>query len=598
MSASLTIGIVVMILVIIVYAWLHYSHYNGAEGVNKEAGALNSIELASLDAYLEGNARTIPGGGCMDDFFAFIRNKHELVSMFAPMRFSPISRHERLMCLNFQFGLSYMITACLEQGGNTGYGYILGCVTIPVGILALILEYLASRDAKKLNDLKKNKVDIKELSEVKEAKENNVRIKLKTGVSDEYYLNQTSSEKCASCGQYVCLIIACVCWIIGFAVSASLESEEGFIGVWLVGLLQSYGYWFIYQPFIFCFKYCREEPFHFHEDQGTGCDAKTAELAKKMERIEPLSNEAIQEHLTSWADATCCYSSGPIDSLEISGCNGMPSYYYKFSSFGETRNKKSEHKPYHPGQPVDNQGAEPPLWEVNCPPDQDWKEHEKCVKVPHSEEVKQCHVCHGTGKVKCTRCGGKGTITVTREGNTSQQRCSSCGGSGEKKDPTCDGTGQLLWYKLLVAFFGAPSLDFIAEFSDLPDFLIKGEKGKEILNVEEKLCGPVALEQSPMLINKSKDFIQKHKTELGDDDRIRILKQKHTVTMIPIWECLLKNGDVTEVQVDDAEKAELNKDLFAHKFFIYGNDHRVYFPAYPAKCYCGNCMDGANCAIM
>jgi len=90
-----------------------------------------------------------------------------------------------------------------------------------------------------------------------------------------------------------------------------------------------------------------------------------------------------------------------------------------------------------------------------------------------------------------------------------------------------------------------------------------------------------------------KEFLKMHQDELAADARIRILKQRHRISMIPIWEVSLEQDEG-----DIEAKTDTGEDPFAGKLFIYGEDRRVYFPRYPQKCCCCNCMDGANCTVM
>mmetsp|Transcript_13412 Transcript_13412/g.26298 ORF Transcript_13412/g.26298 Transcript_13412/m.26298 type:complete len:578 (-) Transcript_13412:196-1929(-) len=577
-----------MIVVLVAYGILRYQHYSGRE---KQDSALTPIEFDSLCRYLDGKVHVIPGGTRCDNFSAYMRNRHELISLFAPMRFNPISRHERLLIINVQFGMSFMITAILTSAGLTEYFIVLFVVTVPVMIVGIFLDWLAKYEETQFRKMKEAHVDVRDAQAVVEAKSNNVRLKLKTDASEEYYVHMTENSQCAGCGQILFLVISVVMWIVGLAVSAGLDNESGFIIAWLLGLLPSYAYWFGYQVPIFLCKDSTEEQFFYKEAERKPSDGD-ARHAMEMETIHPLSEDEIKTCVSDWADSLCCYGKGPAGQLKVGKCTGYPSYYYKFQSFGETRHKEAKYRPYHDG-PVDG-GTEPDLWDVVCHPTQDWAEHEVTTKVPHSEEVKTCHVCHGSGTVSCDRCGGSGSCTETdNDGNSRSVTCHSCNGSGRKTDPTCEGSGKLLWYKMLIAYFGAPGLDYVVEFTDLPDFLVKACKGKEIVCVEEKKCGPVELKQSPSLCQKSKEFLQRHREELESDDRIRVLKQRHRISMIPIWEVVLKPGD------GDVEKDEEGKDdPFANKLFIYGEDKRVYFPRYPQKCCCCDCMDGANCTVM
>eukprot|EP00472_Partenskyella_glossopodia_P005504 CAMPEP_0197523974 /NCGR_PEP_ID=MMETSP1318-20131121/8745_1 /TAXON_ID=552666 /ORGANISM="Partenskyella glossopodia, Strain RCC365" /LENGTH=470 /DNA_ID=CAMNT_0043076809 /DNA_START=491 /DNA_END=1903 /DNA_ORIENTATION=+ len=469
-------------------------------------------------------------------------------------------------------------------------------------IFGYVLEYLATIEEKKLAELREEGTDVKDASCVREAKQNDKRLKLKTNVSDQYYIDQTGDVKFAKCGQHLCMVIAVVFWIVGLTISGSMENEVGFLLLWLLSLLQSYAFWFLYQPCIFYYSYKKEEPFVYQEktfkvEHGEEiCKWDEAKSKALAEFIPPLSKKQVESIVTEWAQANCCYATSGVDMLEIGQIERHCSFHYRFDSFGETRSIESVHKPYHPGDYVDR-GIEPPLWNVVCPPNRPWHEHEKKVKIPHSDDVKTCYVCNGSGKVRCSSCGGDGR--VSGHDNT-QKTCTWCHGSGRVKDSTCDGTGQLLWYKLCVAFFGAPSLHFVQEFTAMPDFLIKNAGGKELVKREADFkIAPLDFKESPECGVKSKEFISKHNQELINDPDIRVLKQRHRVTLIPVWEVKFRRHDQEEKDGDD-DDAEVGgkKDLFKHIFFIYGEEKSVYFPAYPQKCCCCDCMDGANCVVM
>mmetsp|Transcript_6496 Transcript_6496/g.11968 ORF Transcript_6496/g.11968 Transcript_6496/m.11968 type:complete len:456 (-) Transcript_6496:25-1392(-) len=432
-SVSLFVGVVVLIVMVLAYAILYFRH---VYVMGSSFTCLTPIEIASLNRYLNGKMRTIPGGTIFDDLSVFTRNKHELISLIMPTRWSPVAKHERLVVLNFEFGYSYMLSAILTKNhlnkGAEGYFILLGSVTIPIMIFGYVLEYLATIEEKKLAELREEGTDVKDASCVREAKQNDKRLKLKTNVSDQYYIDQTGDVKFAKCGQHLCMVIAVVFWIVGLTISGSMENEVGFLLLWLLSLLQSYAFWFLYQPCIFYYSYKKEEPFVYQEktfkvEHGEEiCKWDEAKSKALAEFIPPLSKKQVESIVTEWAQANCCYATSGVDMLEIGQIERHCSFHYRFDSFGETRSIESVHKPYHPGDYVDR-GIEPPLWNVVCPPNRPWHEHEKKVKIPHSDDVKTCYVCNGSGKVRCSSCGGDGR--VSGHDNT-QKTCTWCHGSG------------------------------------------------------------------------------------------------------------------------------------------------------------------------
>ena len=95
-----------------------------------------------------------------------------------------------------------------------------------------------------------------------------------------------------------------------------------------------------------------------------------------------------------------------------------------------------------------------------------------------------------------------------------------------------------------------------------PNKLIRKSSAEVVFRDEKQLIEP--LQDFPyILVNEaSKGFVDEHRTKHFTDCE-RILMQKHSVRALPIamidWEYHKKTG----------------------KFYIYGNEHKVYFPKYP-----------------
>ena len=56
-------------------------------------------------------------------------------------------------------------------------------------------------------------------------------------------------------------------------------------------------------------------------------------------------------------------------------------------------------------------GPAPRPWDIQVPVTQNFESEVKYVKVPHTESVKSCHICKGTGLCMCATCSGHGWVS-------------------------------------------------------------------------------------------------------------------------------------------------------------------------------------------
>lgn len=55
-------------------------------------------------------------------------------------------------------------------------------------------------------------------------------------------------------------------------------------------------------------------------------------------------------------------------------------------------------------------GQPPAPWNIPLEPNRMFDDHQKCAEVPHTDYVKHCHDCSGSGANCCTRCNGTGKV--------------------------------------------------------------------------------------------------------------------------------------------------------------------------------------------
>lgn len=93
---------------------------------------------------------------------------------------------------------------------------------------------------------------------------------------------------------------------------------------------------------------------------------------------------------------------------------------YVLETYCEARKTKRKEVPYH-NEPVDGpfNGPPPQPWAIPCAPKATFVNEVVKMPVPHTEEVRTCGRCMGSGSITCGRCNGCG-----------RDRCAGCGGDG------------------------------------------------------------------------------------------------------------------------------------------------------------------------
>ncbi|XP_070563796.1 protein SSUH2 homolog [Ptychodera flava] len=152
--------------------------------------------------------------------------------------------------------------------------------------------------------------------------------------------------------------------------------------------------------------------------------------------------------------------------------------HYQLYLFCEVRIARWRIFPYR-GGPIDDKGNGnvPPPWEVPVRADQEFLDHRKTVCIPHSDVVKICSACNGTGHeilgyetisvVKCMSCIGRGW--------NEDGKCPDCNGTGRKRKLkgsrccwVCDGHKKIKWRIEMTVYFFTRTADFLTDNPSKP----------------------------------------------------------------------------------------------------------------------------------
>ena len=122
-----------------------------------------------------------------------------------------------------------------------------------------------------------------------------------------------------------------------------------------------------------------------------------------------LTDEEARSALLSFVSAHCCYGTGAAKQMRITSMEYVPAHHYELQTFTERRETCWTYAPHKGEGQVDGpyMGPAPLPWEIEEKPLVMFKDYVRLVTVPHTEVVKTCHKCRGTGGTICSGCGGK-----------------------------------------------------------------------------------------------------------------------------------------------------------------------------------------------
>ncbi|XP_077985483.1 protein SSUH2 homolog [Glandiceps talaboti] len=299
--------------------------------------------------------------------------------------------------------------------------------------------------------------------------------------------------------------------------------------------------------------------------------------------VTDIDDDSAKEALMKHINSHCCYGKKPAREMEIETVVPSSAYHYTISTSTEQRTTVRLFEPYK-GEDVEKAGTvgPPGVWDMNIPPDNLFFEHEKIVNVPYTSTVDVCHGCNGRGFSKCYRCKGLGKVRCKKckgKGMKKNEPCKHCAGKGKRRCfrcnghavitcSICEGYKQLRFYIIIKAKFIVHKDDQVEGKTPVPKEQLKGVEGETLYQAEGNLVNPISTFNVVEVNDISRKFVEKHRTKWTSE---RILMQKHNLRGVP----------VSEASYKWKEKPG--------QFWVYGNEHKVYFPKYPHNCCCCYC---------
>ncbi|XP_077993831.1 protein SSUH2 homolog [Glandiceps talaboti] len=307
-----------------------------------------------------------------------------------------------------------------------------------------------------------------------------------------------------------------------------------------------------------------------------------------------ISEEEAKEAMLAFVAEHCCYGSRPAKQMTIKTILPGSALHYELETYTEQRYTNRVYQPYY-GGPVDGpmNGIPPGPWQIDIQPSQLFSDHTKLAEVPHTSSLRDCHRCYARGFIRCGRCYGRGRVrcsgcrgsgrrnkrvkrgdhyTTIRVSCSSchgsgRKRCYRCGGDGRVTCPTCKGCCTLRWFIQLTVNFKNHLSDYILEKSDMPDELIRDVSGVILFEQTLLAVWPISCYPVPEINQNSLALVTQHRNAWNDQ---RKLQQRQRLRAVSVSEVHYNWKDVNT------------------RYWVYGNERRVYAPDYPHQC-CWGC---------
>ncbi|KAL4226035.1 Protein ssuh2 [Mactra antiquata] len=327
--------------------------------------------------------------------------------------------------------------------------------------------------------------------------------------------------------------------------------------------------------------------------QPVSTSAHRTETSREMSftDVAKIDEKSCRDSMLQYVSEQCCYGKKAAQNMTILRFDGITALHYILESFTESRHIQLCTEPYR-GGPVDGpeNGPPPTVWCIPCDPNQVFDPHIKVLEVPHTSVIQHCEhcvsrgwlwcwKCGGFGYLSCLKCDGKGKIKTMDVGSKTMKQvtCSKCKGRGKVSCTTCNGVGRVICnccdgYSMVRCFiqvfvkFTNHIDDYFLESTDMPDDLVKAVEGEVVFEDIQSAVLPLTSFPVQEINEQSKKMIESHKNNWSSE---RIHKQRQTLRGVP----------VTEVRYEWKNKER--------RFWVYGNERKVYAPDYPDTCCCG-----------
>uniref|UniRef100_A0A0B6Z1P1 Protein SSUH2 homolog n=1 Tax=Arion vulgaris TaxID=1028688 RepID=A0A0B6Z1P1_9EUPU len=307
---------------------------------------------------------------------------------------------------------------------------------------------------------------------------------------------------------------------------------------------------------------------------------------QNIQSASTISNDDAREAILQHVSEHCCYGKTPAKEMNFTSMTSSSAFHYTLETYGEARATKWASEPY-TGVGLIVTGSPPGPWDIQAQPPQMFKTSSLDVEVPNTASVKPCYKCHasgfrrcytcmGSGRNRCTSCHGTGRVHDHRDGHHHHRsctfchggwkRCYVCSGSGRLTCQKCQGRANLRWFILLTIKWTNHLDDHIVERSALPDILIRDVRGQTAFEEISPRVWPVNHFPEQEINSASNTLVSQHGSQFTSE---RILMQRQRVRVVPVTEVFYHYKDKNST------------------FFVYGDEHKVHAPDYPAKWCCG-----------
>ncbi|CAG5122731.1 unnamed protein product, partial [Candidula unifasciata] len=306
-----------------------------------------------------------------------------------------------------------------------------------------------------------------------------------------------------------------------------------------------------------------------------------------------ISEQDARDAIIQHASEHCCYGKAPAADMQFTDLVSSSAFHYTLETFAEGRTTKRASQPYR-GEGLVVTGPAPAPWDIQVQPPQMFKTSSVDIEIPNTASVepcdncgargfKTCFQCLGTGKIKCSVCHGTGREHHHGHGDhhhghgehhhrhcSSCQHgfkiCFSCSGSGQHVCHKCQSRGNLRVFIMLTITWTNHVEDHIVERTALPSALIRNVRGQTAFEETSTRVWPINHFPEQEINSASSSLVSKHASQFTCE---RILMQRHNLRIVPVTQVFYsyKNHNST--------------------FFVYGDEHKVHAPDYPAKCCCG-----------
>ncbi|XP_070559103.1 protein SSUH2 homolog [Ptychodera flava] len=300
-----------------------------------------------------------------------------------------------------------------------------------------------------------------------------------------------------------------------------------------------------------------------------------------------INEDEAKEALLSYVTQHCCYGKSAARDMNINNILPSNALHYQLVTFAEHRTTKRAFKSYK-GERIDgpSNGSPPAPWDIPCPPRNYFENEVRHLEVPHTQELKKCHRCKGSGRITCTKCHGVKKVKCdVCNGNgidrRSKRRCSACDGKKRRRCEKCNMSGRIVcvichsvgkvkWFVKLTVIFQNSIGEDIVEHTDFPKDLIKGAEGSIIFDETQDMVYPVTEYPDQELNNISTRLVRLH-FDTSQRNNKRIHKQRHMIRAVPVSE------------------VHWTWQTHGSRFWVYGQEKKVHIQGYPQK-YCYGCV--------